>query len=106
MAAVLRYHDTIESFGSLPMLGHARLPRLGGGSNLAQEVGRTLDRVVQFDDGATDHGEDVRAVATAARTLLTMAQMTFRTGPHPIAFGICCVGVLIEGLGADRRDLG
>jgi hypothetical protein len=88
------------------MLGHGRLPRLRGRSNLAQEVGRTLDRVVQFDDGATDHGEDVRAVATAARTLLTMAQVTFRTRPHPIAFGTSSVGVLIEGLGADGRDFG
>ena len=65
-----------------------------------------MDGVVQFDDGATDHGEDVRAVATAARTLFAVAQMTFRTGPHPIPFGTSCVGVLIEGLGADRRDTG
>jgi hypothetical protein len=98
-------HETISSFGSLPVIRHGRFQRLRGGSNLAQEVGRTLDRVVQFDDGATDHGEDVRAVATAARTLLAMAQVTFGTGPHPIPFGTSCVGILIEGLGADRRDL-
>lgn len=65
-----------------------------------------MDRVVQFDDGATDHSEDVRAVATAARTVLAMAQMTFRTGPHPVPFGPSYVGVLIEGFGAGRRDLG
>ena len=65
-----------------------------------------MDRVVQFYNGATDHGEDVRTVATAARALLAMAQMAFRTGPHPIPFGLTCVGILIEGLGGDRRDLG